>query len=162
MTAYADIVQWAASRPWWQQQALVRLASGTPFTEADYEELADALVKPEPRAPSGGWLTGIQQPAETSSPPVTLTCIRDVSNVNRLATGETLTFAPTGVTVVYGNNGSGKSGYARLVKALVHTRHQEMVLPDIFSTGGGAQAACLEYVWNGGTHTVSVRCWTDA
>lgn len=154
VTAYADIVQWAASRPWWQQQALVRLASGTPFAEGDYEELADALVKPEPAAPSGGWLTGIQQPAETSSPSVTLTSIHDVSNVNRLASGETLTFAPTGVTVVYGNNGSGKSGYARLVKALVHTRHQEMVLPDIFASGGGPQSACLEYVWNGQTHTV--------
>lgn len=154
MTAYADIVQWAASRPWWQQQALVRLASGTPISGEGYEELADAVVKPDPATPSGGWLNGIQQPAEITSPAVRLRAIRDVSNVNRLATGETLTFAPTGITVVYGNNGSGKSGYARLVKALVHTRHQEMVLPDIFSTGGGTQSACLEYEWGGQSRTV--------
>lgn len=145
MTAYADIIAWAATRPWWQQRAIVQLASGTPPDDADYEAIAGALVLPEPSEPDGGWLVGVQQPAEVASPAVTLKAIRDVSNVNRLATGETLTFSPTGVTVVYGNNGSGKSGYARLVKSLVHTRHQERVLPDIFSTGGGAQAACLEY-----------------
>ena len=70
MTAYADIVQWAASRPWWQQQALVRLASGTPISGEGYEELADAVVKPDPATPSGGWLNGIQQPAEITSPAV--------------------------------------------------------------------------------------------
>jgi hypothetical protein len=154
VTAYSDIIEWAAGRPWWQQQALVRLASGEVPGAAEYEALADALVRPEPAAPSSGWLAGIQQPADTSSPSVTLTAIRDVSNVNRLAFGETLTFSPHGITVVYGHNGSGKSGYARLVKALVRTRHKEIVLPDIFSTGGGAQSACLDYEWNGQAHSV--------
>ncbi len=154
MTAYADIIDWATTRPWWQQKAIVQLASDTPLGVADYEAIADALVLPEPSAPDGGWLAGVQQPAEAASPAVTLTAIRDVSNVNRLAAGETLTFSQTGVTVVYGNNGSGKSGYARLVKNLVHTRHQEQVLPDIFSTGGGAQAACLEYEWDGQARSV--------
>lgn len=154
MTAYSDIIEWAAARPWWQQQALVRLASGATLSNVDHEELADALVKPDPSPPSGGWLAGIQQPADTSSNSVTLTAIRDVSNVNRLATGETLAFEPSGMTVVYGNNGSGKSGYARLVKSLVHTRHQEQVLPDIFSMSGGAQAACLDYEWDGQLRSV--------
>lgn len=154
MTAYADIIDWAATRPWWQQRAIVQLASGTPPDGADHEAIADALVLPAPSEPDGGWLAGVQQPAVVTSPAVTLKAIRDVNNVNRLATGEILTFDPTGVTVVYGTNGSGKSGYARLVKSLVRTRHQEQVLPDIFSTGGGPQAACLEYEWNGHARSV--------
>ena len=156
MTVYSDIVQWAGTRPWWQQQAMVRLASGTVFTAADYKSLADALVGPEPSPPTDGWLAGLQQPVEVSSPPVILTAIRDLSNINRLAAGETLTFAPTGITVVYGNNGSGKSGYARLVKSLVHTRHQESILPDIFSVGHGAQTACLDYAWDGQAFSASL------
>lgn len=154
MTAYGDIIEWANSRPWWQQQAVVKLAAGTTFDESDYRTIADALVLPVPPAPSAGWLAGIQQPAEASAPAVTLTSIHDISNVNRLATGETLAFAPTGLTVVYGNNGSGKSGYARLVKNLVRTRDQERILPDIFSLGEGPQSACLEYVVGGEARTV--------
>ena len=147
-TAYADIIEWAASRPWWQQRVLVRLASAAVFEASDFEELAEALVSPLPSPPARGWLADVQPPADVSSPSVVLTAIRDVSNVNRLAAGETLTFARVGVTVVYGNNGSGKSGYARLVKNLVHTRDQEKILPNIFSSTGGAQGAYLEYEWD--------------
>ena len=149
MTAYAGVLDWAATRPWWQQQAIVKLASGAEYTDEDYAELVEALLKEPPEPPAAGWLDGIQQPPETSSPTVILRSIRDVRNVNRLTNGEILTFAPTGITVVFGTNGSGKSGYARLVKTLVRTRDHEQILPDIFSDAGGPQSACLEYAWGG-------------
>ena len=44
-------------------------------------------------------------------------------------------FAPTGLTVVYGDNGSGKSGYARLIKQISQARVTEPILPDIFTAG---------------------------
>ena len=37
-----------------------------------------------------------------------------------------------GLTVVYGDNGSGKSGYARLLKDITGARHQEDLLTDVF------------------------------
>lgn len=145
MTAYEDLVEWAKTRPWWQQQVLARLAAGQTLRGADFEAIADALLDEPPADPPGGWLGSMQQPADSAAPSVRLTAIREVANVNRLATDQQLTFGPSGVTVVYGNNGSGKSGYARLVKRLVRTRHRENVLPDIFTAGGGPQAACLDY-----------------
>jgi energy-coupling factor transporter ATP-binding protein EcfA2 len=63
-------------------------------------------------------------------------------HVNALVDSPGLSFAPSGMTVVYGDNASGKSGYARLVKSMVRARHQEQVLTDVFSDSGGeAQAA---------------------
>ena len=47
---------------------------------------------------------------------VTLRAIRGAENVNALKPGERLTFDKAGLTVVYGDNGSGKSGYARILK----------------------------------------------
>jgi energy-coupling factor transporter ATP-binding protein EcfA2 len=39
--------------------------------------------------------------------------------VNALVDGQTLDIAAHGITVVYGDNGSGKSGYARVIKSIV-------------------------------------------
>jgi ABC-type cobalamin/Fe3+-siderophores transport system ATPase subunit len=47
---------------------------------------------------------------------VSLSAIKDVRAVNNLAPEQTLSFAPNGVTIVYGDNGAGKSGYARILK----------------------------------------------
>lgn len=145
MTAYEDLLDWAASRPWWQQQVLAQLAAGRGFTQPDFEAIAESLLSDPPPKPAGGWLAAMHHPADTSGPPVRLTAIRDVANVNRLVEDQHLTFSPSGVTVVYGNNGSGKSGYARLIKRMVRTRHREEVLPDIFTAAGGPQSACLYY-----------------
>lgn len=149
MTAYQDLLDWAISRHWWQQETLARLAAGHVFTETEFDEIADSLLRSPPTEPPGGWLSNMQQPVDASGPPVRLTAIRDVANVNRLADEQQLTFEPSGVTVIYGNNGSGKSGYARLIKRMVRTRHREAVLPDIFAAGSGPQTACLDYAVGG-------------
>lgn len=159
MTAYGDVISWAEGRPWWQQRTLVRLAAGDILGNEDHEALADALLEAEPDQPAGGWLGSAQQPAELPQSSVRLLSVFDVANVNRLAADQRLSFGRDGMTVVYGNNGSGKSGYARLVKRLVRARHQEQVLPDIFSAGAGALGARLEYQFG---DTVSQAAIGDA
>jgi len=41
-----------------------------------------------------------------------------------------------GLTIIYGDNASGKSGYARLLKRIARARHQEDVLTDVFRDNG--------------------------
>ena len=81
-------------------------------------------------------MSKVRPPAESTGDQVKLVGVRDVKNVNRLRSDERLTFGADGVTVVFGFNGSGKSGYARLIKQMVRTRHREEILPDVF---GGQQ-----------------------
>ena len=63
---------------------------------------------------------------------VQLTAIADLCGVNALVDGQHLDFGTSGLTVVYGDNGSGKSGYARVIKAMVSARHRSDVLPNVF------------------------------
>lgn len=63
--------------------------------------------------------------------------VRKLANVNRLAPGQELTFEPNGLTVVYGHNGSGKSGYARVISSMVGARYQKKILPDVFDNEPG-------------------------
>ena len=72
MTVYSDIISWAATRPWWQQQALVTLASTGDDAAFDYEALVDSMLSQPPADPPDGWLAGIQQPLEKAAAAVSL------------------------------------------------------------------------------------------
>lgn len=73
--------------------------------------------------------------------------------MNALVQGQSLVFEPAGLTVVYGDNGSGKSGYARLIKNMVKARHSASVLPDVFMARPQSPTAELIYTVAGKEHT---------
>lgn len=138
MTAYDDVLHWADSRPWWQQKVLARIIAGDTFKEQDYEDIARSLMEEPESPPEGGWFSNLTPPQATRDESVRIVEVRDLANVNRLASGQELTFDPDGLTVVYGNNGSGKSGYARVISSMVGARRQEEILPDVFANDSGA------------------------
>ena len=146
MTAYADVLDWIATRPWWQQRSLARIASGETISEAAYEEIAQSLFEAPPAAPEEGWLASVTAPQSTDDDPVRILSVKGVSNVNRLAENQELTFAPEGLTVVYGNNGSGKSGYARILQSMVRARHRANILPDVFAESPGKQSGEVTFL----------------
>jgi len=49
--------------------------------------------------------------------------------VNALPDGSALTFAP-GLTVIYGRNGAGKTGFARVIANACFSRHRPEILPN--------------------------------
>lgn len=137
MAAYEDVLNWAQTRPWWQQKALARIIAGDTLGKHDYEEIARSLIEEPESPPDGGWFSNLTPPQVTQAEPVQLVAIKNLANVNRLAPGQELTFEPNGLTVVYGHNGSGKSGYARVISSMVGARYQEKILPDVFASDPG-------------------------
>ena len=113
-----------ARRPIWQQDALRRLAVHGELVEEDLSKLSsqieathglavEKLPDAVPLAP--------EHLSETSSnaPMTVLASIGPVSNVDRLEPYQPpLRFAVNGITLVYGPNASGKSGYCRIAKQL--------------------------------------------
>lgn len=131
MALWNDILEWSVSelRPW-QQDALRRLFhNDCKLSEADLEELY-CLMKAEhglssesPKKLKPRPLAEEHMPAQSgSSHKVALTRLYDLEHVNRLASGQTLEFDPDGLTIVFGGNGSGKSGYSRVLKRACRAR----------------------------------------
>lgn len=56
--------------------------------------------------------------------------ISEYQNVNALSDGQKITFAPK-LTIVYGENGSGKSGYSRVLNSAFYSRGDKKILPNI-------------------------------
>jgi energy-coupling factor transporter ATP-binding protein EcfA2 len=135
-----EIITWTTGRPTWQQQAVFRIATGGPdqAPAAIATELAAGNEPPaQPLTPAdlpGGGASGVC---------VQLRSVTPLAHVNALLDGQCLTLSPTGITVVYGDNASGKSGYARMLKQVVHARVRGEVLTDVFEDRRGDQPSAL-------------------
>lgn len=139
MALLDEILRWSQSelKPW-QQDAVRRLflASKTGLTEQDMTDLYGLLLAAH-EIPNLSNLVSVPLSAanlpasQSTATPVILKAMRDTKNLNRLAKGQMLTFAASGLTLIFGGNGSGKSGYARALKRACRARDQlEPVHPD--------------------------------
>lgn len=142
MATIDDVIRWANTLPLWQGDVVRRLlVSGEkPLNTQDYSyilALAKAELKltphpdnVEPVLPALGMFSGV--PATKVA--VKLLSIEDVRSVNIIMSGQILPFNESGITVVYGNNGSGKSGYSRILKLACQARDKEdLILPNVFT-----------------------------
>jgi hypothetical protein len=66
--------------------------------------------------------------------PLILTHLRGCDGVNALATGQAITFNRR-MTVLFGENAAGKTGYVRVLKLLADVRSAETIIPDIHRPG---------------------------
>ncbi len=142
MGILSQIAKWAKGLPDWQSDAVRRILVKGDLTDSDRKELLAILKKskgiedPNNPAPSPITLQASDVPGPSDSKSVViLKSMHGVKNVNALAPNQILKFALKGVTVVYGDNASGKSGYSRVLKRACRARGQvEDILPNVFAT----------------------------
>lgn len=167
MSILQEIHNWSQSQPAWQQDAIRRLYVDRNLSAADLDDLyaiaksAQGVEDPEKRSPTK------LADADLASPPVPnrlvqISAIKNLMNVNALAEGQSLPISPTGLTVIYGENGAGKSGYSRVLKKACRARDQaEPILPDARKPPGAVAApkagfdvlingAAVAMTWQGG------------
>ena len=118
--------------------------------DADLDELT-ALCKGNGKGGVALATEHIPDP-ESAATAVSLRAIYGVTNVNALKEGERLAFDKQGLTVVYGDNGSGKSGYARILKKVCRARmppKDDRILPNIYAMKTGPQKAVIGFSADG-------------
>ena len=160
-----EIEVWSKKLAPWRQDALRRLAVSDALSGKDTDELlamikqaADfELTTPAPvpvpfaKAHFGG---GKQKP-------IVLKGIANVQNVNRLVAKAELNFCPKALTVIYGRNGSGKSGFVRILRTACRTRVENparlKVLSDVY--GGGTVPQSADIIIDSGKGDTPVA-WT--
>jgi energy-coupling factor transporter ATP-binding protein EcfA2 len=135
-SVFEMILTWSAGRPDWQRDALRRIIAKGALDATDIGEMV-LLCKKGHGAPdievSAVPLAAEHVPAlATEIDRITLTSITQISGVNRLASNQVLQFEQDGITIIYGDNGVGKSGYARILKRACRARFPGEILPDAF------------------------------
>jgi energy-coupling factor transporter ATP-binding protein EcfA2 len=144
-----EILAWSKGLPTWQSDAIARLLAKPVLSPDDVDDLF-ALLKvahgiPDAKDRKPKPLTTDQIPALVkASTHITLCAMKNLRNVNAIAENQKLSFGSSGLTVIYGDNGSGKSGYSRVLKRACRARdqfetiHPNANLPADKSTVAGA------------------------
>ncbi|WP_374697744.1 AAA family ATPase [Alcaligenes nematophilus] len=134
---YKDTFEkWLSERSRWLQTAAARLIEKKSLPDAlelsDLIRLCKAEAAKQPdkgftRVAPGSFSAAIVRPV------VRIDGLSEVFGVNAIKPGASLQFGPDSLTIIYGQNGSGKSGYARLIKQLCGSRSKDDIRPNVFS-----------------------------
>ena len=163
MSILQDILNWAQDLPAWQSDAIARLFAKQTLSQQDMEDLY-ALLKaehgiPDPKARVANKLSPNQTPgASVANSHVELLAMKNIRHVNAIAENQRLAFGAKGLTVIYGDNGSGKSGYSRVLKRACRARDQaELIHPNanLPAAQAGAAEAVFELSIKGVTKDVA-------
>lgn len=124
--ALSDLLAWAEKRPPWQRDALRRLVTGETLDDQAIVELTELCLDP---ARDHTPIAQLHIASETSAAePISLVAIKNSTAINALASQQELSFEPSGLTVIYGDNGSGKSGYVRVLKHACRSRDEKFAI----------------------------------
>ena len=161
-SVYRDLLDWSASLPRWQQELLRRLLHQETLSADDLDELsAAAVAETEQQASLYASLSVSDLPSIAArEEPNTLVAIQNLRNVNVLREDQSLTFGPQ-LTVVYGDNASGKSGYGRVLKKVYRARVIDDILGDVRAEAAPAGVATAMFVTKTPTGQERVLEWAD-
>ena len=143
--ALGNILTWSEGRPNWQRDALRRLiSSGAVLTEEDINDLFK--ISMDIKSPFDPLAKEHIQSGTIGGSPVSLNVVAKPTGINALADDQGVEFSPTGLTVVYGDNASGKSGYVRILKHACRSRDEKFtILPDINGPEASRQSARITF-----------------
>ncbi|WP_417812448.1 AAA family ATPase [Thalassospira alkalitolerans] len=143
--AFDELLNWSTQdgRPLWQRDALRRIAFSGELTDDDLADLKRLVEKhaglieddmPLPEPLEAAHLSD----DSTETPRTILGSIGPVRNVDRLANDQPpLRFATNGVTLIYGANASGKSGYCRIAKELCAAHSKQSLRGNAYDENEG-------------------------
>jgi hypothetical protein len=156
-----ELRRFGAALPGWQQHLLVAILDHREAT-AEEVQVAYQLLQAD-----HGLLEGTPATAEllVSAPigPVVedsrglrLQSLGPLTDVNRIAPDQVLPFGVDGLTVIYGENASGKTGFARVLKTMCRPGAQRPVLPNVITqTAAVTPAATVRYRLGDTAHEVA-------
>ena len=161
MTILEEIIAWGKKQDVWLQDALVRLLKNGNYKNLDVKNVTELLLHKcgvieetsvTPMAlPELENITGSKEEHKE----ITIKKVHSLKKINALTESGELEFAERGLTIIYGTNGSGKSGYSRVLKKCCRARSVDEILPNVFSEveereRAGEQEATIDYALDSG------------
>lgn len=158
-TVISGLPKWFSERPKWLQIAATRLIEQIELSDKDISDFASFCQQE-----AEGKLTQVNCSfsasafSQSAAGNLRLCSISDIEGVNALAPKKPLKFGKGNITVIYGYNGSGKSGYVRLLKHICGARGLGTLHRNVYKSPSIAQKASISFEQNG---TIKSYMWTD-
>lgn len=168
MSDDTGFLTWIDKQPDWARDALRRHAQ-SPGHEISANDRSDveARVRVAGGFPTEAQLDHVHLTTDhltfgpIAGPRSVLCSLGPVTNLGRIAPDQKLSFATEGITLIYGDNGSGKSGYCRVTKKVCRSLSTDRLQGDVFKEGPKPPAtALIRYLPDGAEKPIEAP-WTD-
>ena len=141
-----QIIEWLKTQPYWLQYSGNVLLESASLSDENIQETynyfkEDCNLKEifEERPEISFIEVSISDDETTRN--LKLISINNIENVNALASGQRIEINEN-LTIIYGNNGSGKSGYIRLLNNAFKTRGDKKIIGNVFKIDVDGQPNC--------------------
>lgn len=150
------LLEFSNNKPEWLK-TLIKEAIETngSISETRQNEIFDNLLNGTHLQEQAGQTAPVQQPTKK----LLFESLTHVSGVNALCENQTIKFSPD-VTVLYGLNGSGKSGYFRVLNNMSGGVHKE-IKPNIYKDGGERKSLNVSIKYKLGNSS-NTNNWTNS
>jgi len=152
-----QIIEWLKNQPYWLQYSGNQILEGQVIDETLLSNTLiyfneDNGLKTIENEQTPIVFNEVETIVESTSNDILLQTIRDIENVNALVSGQEIEINKN-LTVIYGNNGTGKSGYIRLLNnAFYNSRGDKNILSNVFNESANGQPTCkFVFTSNGGS-----------
>lgn len=152
-TIWQELDAWARGFKPWQRFVLANAVRVGRLADLQIDQAYALFLhdnglgsSPEPAIDVPATITG--RPASTAPAPIWLTRIGDLRAINALPRAAELFFSPS-LTVVYGGNGVGKSGFTRILSNVCFSRMQHRILPNVYEGDADEQPAATIAIADG-------------
>ncbi len=154
-----ELTAWLREQDVWLQIAATRLLCNRQLSNTDIEELS-RIIKNPMLALDAQPGTAIPPQVMTDGAELRLISIGSVEGIDALRPRAPLNFGNENLVVIYGHNGSGKSGYTRIICKACGKPHPENLRNNVFAPPPPVRQTCKISYTVGGVHT-EVE-WTPA
>lgn len=142
----SKLSEWCKTQPDWVADAMQRAATSANLTEENTTSVVDRVavafgMSVEGDRPCLAFDDSTVVSTGTRPDDVVLHSIGPIQGLDRLIGGQTLNFALSGVTVIFGENGVGKSGYTRALRHLCTARVSADLQGNVFAEGDEPEKA---------------------
>ena len=142
---YNEIVSWLHGQPDWVQEAADRLLTKEELSDSDISELTEYLKTQNGQRETGHRkFVGLSKKSADKRK-LRLKSIGNIQGIEKLSPRTPLNFGNGDLTVIYGHNGSGKSGYTRILKKVCGKPRAVNLNPNVFDKPPSEQKCTIVY-----------------
>src|SRR6266511_1404659 len=142
------LIDWANEQDNWVRAIAAEvIAARRALSDASIAAAYDMLLAEKglsQGAPPNVALLSAGAVAAESAEELRIVRLANVSGVNALAIGQEITFNPR-LTVLFGENAAGKTGYVRVLKRVASVRSAQPILGNVHVSSAGAPHATIDY-----------------